>query len=70
MPYLLNRCTFIFLIFVQFGPTAKSIPFELFTLLPTRCLLTLNDLNLIRCWKSIIEHIEIVPEDIVRLNLE
>jgi len=31
---------------------------------------TLNDLNLIRCWKNIIEHIEIVPEDLVWLNLE
>ena len=30
----------------------------------------LNDLNLIRCWKNIIEHIEIVPEDLVWLNLE
>jgi len=25
----------------------------------------LNDQNLIRCWKNIIEHIEIVPEDLV-----
>ena len=30
----------------------------------------LNDLNLIRCWKSVIEHIEIVSEDLVELNLE
>ena len=63
--HIFSTDALFFQICVEFWPIAKSIEFEIFTLLPIRYLLTLNDLNLIRCWKNIIEHIGIVPEDLV-----